>query len=56
MNELVLFIILTVFIMIIAWIGNGISDRITDFFRNGSVRHENASRPAKQEKLSDRYK
>jgi len=56
MSEWIVIIILAVFILIIAWIGNGISDRISDSFRNDQVRRENAANRGKQEMLSDRYK
>lgn len=56
MSGVLLVVILTIIIMIIAWIGNAIADHATDAVRNRNVRRQNASSSQQQELLRDRYK
>ncbi len=51
----IVFIVLTVVIMIIAWIGNAVADKTTDAIRNSAVRKENETNPEKSEPLSSRF-
>lgn len=51
-----LFGILFLFILIVAWIGNMIADKSSDAVRNRNIRKYLEENPAKQELLSDRFK
>lgn len=56
MNIWIVLIIFTLIIMFIAWIGNGVVDRISDSIRNQSIRNAKTDNPPKNEMLKDRFK
>lgn len=55
MNGILFVVILTIIILIIAWIGNAIADHASDTIRNNNIRKQNASAPQEQELLRNRF-
>ena len=54
MEYFVLIALFVILFLVVGFVGNRISDKISDFFRNKDVRKQNEQKPAEPEKLADR--
>ena len=55
MEYIVAIAAIAILFLVVGFFGNRITDKITDHFRNKSVRKQNEERPAESERLADRF-